>query len=102
MKTIKIALVMALILQMTNYTFAYENEPTEASQSLVEVYEEELSEEEYTVPECDGYCEAESWVIDNLIPQEIWEDENGTNYINLWEMIAILTEAKINGELVYE
>ena len=38
MKTIKIAFVMALILQMTNYTFAYEITPENGVQEVEEVY----------------------------------------------------------------
>ncbi len=52
--------------------------------------------------ECDLYCEAEQYIIKTYIDESVWTDETITQeqYDTMWVLIAILTEAKLNGELV--
>ena len=63
--------------------------------------DEELTyEEEYWTTECDAYCEAEQWVIENYVDMEIWnEDQTDEFWYEFWADIAVLTEMRLNNKI---
>lgn len=46
------------------------------------------------------YEVAAAWVIENLIPVEMWEDTNYTDFENLWWVIDELTKSKLEETLI--